>query len=244
MSRRFKLIVTDLDDTLLRGNKTVSVYSSRILQDCLDAGLFVAYATARPMRSTDYLAASFLPKICIYHNGAVIRHHDGSFEHMGIEHQALSAMIASIQSRFPGCELAAESNDRIYANFDVGKLWTGLPYTKTEFESIPFTVADKFIVNLNDDNEEIEALKACLPSGVYLEMSKDKVGMIMNREATKINAIRKICIREHIELGEVVCFGDDSNDLEMIRQCGLGVAVANAKEDVLSVADESASEIV
>jgi hydroxymethylpyrimidine pyrophosphatase-like HAD family hydrolase len=75
-------------------------------------------------------------------------------------------------------------------------------------------------------------------------MSKDKVGMIMNREATKINAIRKICIREHIELGEVVCFGDDSNDLEMIRQCGLGVAVANAKEDVLSVADESASEIV
>ena len=34
----------------------------------------------------------------------------------------------------------------------------------------------------------------------------------------------------------VVAFGDDINDLEMIKNCGVGVAVENGIEEVKSVA--------
>ena len=32
---------------------------------------------------------------------------------------------------------------------------------------------------------------------------------------------------------EIAAFGDDYNDIEMIEQCGIGIAVANAIEPVL-----------
>ena len=40
-----------------------------------------------------------------------------------------------------------------------------------------------------------------------------------------------------IALSSVVAFGDDTNDVEMLRECGLGVAMANAVDEVKAVAD-------
>ena len=38
-------------------------------------------------------------------------------------------------------------------------------------------------------------------------------------------------------LSSVITFGDDTNNIEMIRAAGIGVAVANAVSPVKSVAD-------
>ena len=41
-----------------------------------------------------------------------------------------------------------------------------------------------------------------------------------------------------ISLKNVVAFGDNYNDIEMLKAVGLGVAVANAKEEVLQIANK------
>ena len=41
-----------------------------------------------------------------------------------------------------------------------------------------------------------------------------------------------------ISLEDAVAFGDDLNDIEMLKLCGTGVAVANAIPQVLEAADE------
>ena len=46
-SINIKMIVTDLDDTLLRRDKTVSEYTSDIFRRCQKAGIKTAFATAR-----------------------------------------------------------------------------------------------------------------------------------------------------------------------------------------------------
>ena len=38
-------------------------------------------------------------------------------------------------------------------------------------------------------------------------------------------------------MDEVVAFGDNYNDIEMLKAVGLGVAVSNAKDEVLAIAD-------
>jgi hydroxymethylpyrimidine pyrophosphatase-like HAD family hydrolase len=45
-------------------------------------------------------------------------------------------------------------------------------------------------------------------------------------------------VMSHYEIGEdeVVVFGDDVNDLEMVRECKVGVAVMNAIDEVKAVA--------
>jgi len=48
-----------------------------------------------------------------------------------------------------------------------------------------------------------------------------------------MNSIKAIVNILVIDLAEIAAFGDDYNDEEMIEQCGYGVAVSNANEQVL-----------
>jgi len=47
MKNTIKMVVTDLDGTLLKTDKTVSEYTKNILSQCRKIGIKVAYATAR-----------------------------------------------------------------------------------------------------------------------------------------------------------------------------------------------------
>lgn len=46
-----KAIITDLDRTLLRTDKTVSEYTLEVLKRCRDRGILLMAATARPERT-------------------------------------------------------------------------------------------------------------------------------------------------------------------------------------------------
>lgn len=53
----------------------------------------------------------------------------------------------------------------------------------------------------------------------------------------KVQAIRELAKILNISLNEIVAFGDDKNDMEMLKMCGIGVAVDNAISDVKDIAD-------
>ena len=55
--------------------------------------------------------------------------------------------------------------------------------------------------------------------------------------AGKVQAIREMARLLNISLSDIVAFGDDKNDMEMLQICGTGVAVANAVSDVKNAAD-------
>lgn len=55
--------------------------------------------------------------------------------------------------------------------------------------------------------------------------------------ANKGSAVRALAAHLGIPMEETISFGDGSNDLSMIRACGLGVAMANACPAVLAAAD-------
>ncbi len=55
--------------------------------------------------------------------------------------------------------------------------------------------------------------------------------------ANKGDAVRALAVHLGIPIEKTISFGDGSNDLSMIRACGLGVAMANACPAVLAAAD-------
>jgi hydroxymethylpyrimidine pyrophosphatase-like HAD family hydrolase len=57
-----------------------------------------------------------------------------------------------------------------------------------------------------------------------------------NPNAVKWNAIKAVSDFYNISTDAFVAFGDDKNDLEMIKNCGIGVAVENALDEVKDVA--------
>ena len=143
-----------------------------------------------------------------------------------------------ILERYPFSNIAVEAEDVLYANFEADRLWPGAEYITCEsFAQLRGKMADKIIVEVASLNE-MEKYKALLPDELYIQLSENKIGMIMNQSATKYHAISFLAERYQIRMDDVIAFGDDYNDLEMIERCGKGIAVSNALEMVKSAADE------
>jgi 3-deoxy-D-manno-octulosonate 8-phosphate phosphatase (KDO 8-P phosphatase) len=67
---------------------------------------------------------------------------------------------------------------------------------------------------------------------VALRMRDLKIEYVYQGQAFKMNAVREIMEKEGVTLEEIAYVGDDVVDLPVMRECGLAVAVANAREQV------------
>ncbi|UMB53040.1 Cof-type HAD-IIB family hydrolase [Lutibacter sp. A64] len=93
------------------------------------------------------------------------------------------------------------------------------------------------------DASEIDTLYKSLESTfsneIMLYRSKDTYIEISHKDISKKTAIDIILDQcfPTLSMDNVVAFGDNYNDIEMLKAVGLGVAVANANYEVLKVAD-------
>ena len=67
-----KAIVTDLDRTLLRKDKSISAYSADVLKLCREQGILLMAASARPLRDVEAYRAMINFDAVTAANGAVI----------------------------------------------------------------------------------------------------------------------------------------------------------------------------
>jgi len=231
-----KLIVTDLDNTLLRRDKTISDYTVSVFERLQEREVLLAFATARPKRAV-YQYIDILDKLIfdamIFHNGAVVSCGDDTVN-FGIAPE-ITGKLACEFNRL-GLSVGIEIEDRNYANYDPAAEWQGMQYVLTDFSNLPEKSADKIIIR-KPSASDIARIQEIIPNGLYLEINEGILGLIMSRKATKQHAIIFLTEKYKILLSDVVAFGDDLNDIEMLRECGVGVAVANALDEVKSVAD-------
>jgi len=96
--------------------------------------------------------------------------------------------------------------------------------------------ADKILAEIGSEKEFNDTLHLLTPE-LYGQMSDGRLCLIMNKNAVKFNAITKLSECWNIPISEIVSFGDDYNDIEMIRNSGTGVAMGNAIDEVKQVAD-------
>ncbi len=80
-----KMIVTDLDGTLLKDDKSISAHTETVIKQLRNSGIIFVLATARPIRAVK----AFLPWIsydaAIFHNGAVVMDHEILLKNLGIK---------------------------------------------------------------------------------------------------------------------------------------------------------------
>ncbi|HHY37955.1 MAG TPA: HAD family phosphatase, partial [Clostridia bacterium] len=59
----------------------------------------------------------------------------------------------------------------------------------------------------------------------------------LHPQASKANALARLCEHLGIDSTEVLAIGDGENDLEMLRRAGIGALVSNAPEDLKVLVD-------
>ncbi|GAA4276520.1 Cof-type HAD-IIB family hydrolase [Aquimarina mytili] len=73
---------------------------------------------------------------------------------------------------------------------------------------------------------------------LHLYRSKPTYIEIANKNISKLTAIEMLLNTHYkIPISEVLAFGDNYNDIDMLKAVGTGVAVANAKPETLRIAD-------
>jgi Cof subfamily protein (haloacid dehalogenase superfamily) len=83
-------------------------------------------------------------------------------------------------------------------------------------------------------------LKNKFQNQLHLYRSKDTYIEIAPKDISKKSAIEYLINNIFdINFEDVISFGDNYNDIEMLEACGLGIAVGNAKEEVKLAANET-----
>ena len=206
------------------------------LERCRAAGIKLIFATARPRRTVLHFMNDIPADALVLHNGAVVYAGEKMLLQHGIASADKNAILCAISRDYPQATLSLEIDDTLYANFDVSALWNYTQAVRSDFSDLPDRPADKILIGISSV-EELPHYAQYLPEDLYIQSSEGKLGMIMNRAATKWNAIR--CLAGHfgIPAADMLAFGDDWNDIELLRNCGTGVAVANALEKARAAAN-------
>lgn len=230
-----RMIASDLDFTLLRNDRSISPYSLEVLRLCREKGILFIPSTARPPRTLAATGIEYDGALC--HNGGVAVVGDDIVWERGIEPETGAALFGEIRALLPGLRLAAEMGGLLYANFPSEELWPGVEYLPTDFSRYPDAMAEKLMVIL-DDPGQAEAVSALLPRyDLSGKISEKALLMIQPAQVDKGSALLGLCEHLGIRPQEVVAFGDDWNDIPLLRAAGLGIAVENALPEVKAAAD-------
>lgn len=77
---------------------------------------------------------------------------------------------------------------------------------------------------------------ALFPQLDFLPVFEGPMCDVNPKGVSKATGIRRICDRMEISMTQVIAFGDDRNDLEMIAEAGIGVAMGNGIQPVQAAA--------
>jgi len=100
---------------------------------------------------------------------------------------------------------------------------------------------DFFKINLQLKHDDLDTATKFLNDNyqdvLYAAVSGFGSIDIMSANTNKSIALKHLCDLTDISLDNVMSFGDNTNDLEMLQESGIGVAMKNAKQSIIDNAD-------
>lgn len=232
-----KMIVSDIDGTLLRSDQTISRYLIEVLKKCQRAGIRIVLASARPPRMTRNLCPTdFRIDAFINYNGALVSENGNVLYQKTLRREVIEEIIGVVREKIVHPRVCFEINDAHYASFDIFDTFGRIPFQRIDLKTFKTNTAHKIIL-CNMANENRTELLGCFPADCTCMVTDgDQLCQIMDTNVSKFNALRFLLDRYEIETDEVMCFGDDRNDIEMLLNCGISVAMENASPEVKETA--------
>lgn len=243
---KYRLVLFDLDGTLLTSERTIHPANVAAIRALMDRGVGVGFSTGRPPLSVAPYAELLQANAPFIHmNGGVVRDwHTRTV----IWERTLSTSIAL-------ATLAAARAMILHANVYVGdEIWIeqrsptslesevkdGVPHT-LDADLVPRIAREKIAphkIMLIAPPDVITALTAAVAAAVgdeaTLVNSESTYLEVLPRGCSKGEACTHLAAHLGITMQEVVAFGDNKNDLELLTSVGLGVAMGNSHPDVLA----------
>ncbi|MCR4940184.1 MAG: Cof-type HAD-IIB family hydrolase [Treponemataceae bacterium] len=231
-----KLILCDLDGTLLRSDKTISARSISVLNECRAKGILVGFSTSRGKSNIKAYEKQIIPDILICNGGGSILYKGQQIFSSAFSLEETRAMLAkAYEVCGDNAEITLDLLDKIYWNrrhdkstdYDFGALYDDF----RDFKERAFKICVQ-----TEDVEKARLIGESVPGCDMLPFSDIPWYKYSPSDSTKEKAIEFLCGHIGISTGQIVAFGDDHNDIGMLKMCGKGVAMKNAIPEVKAAA--------
>lgn len=255
MKIKTKLIGMDLDGTLLTTGKELTEYTKKVLRKAVREGITVLPATGRPYSGVPKELKEFpgIHYAVTANGGRVVETATGRalfeclvpYETAGRVLDVFEHYDSLREIYYDGIGYAGEDVLKTVSRYIdsppmadyIAATRIPVPDVRAKFEAERRSV-DKvqgLFVTVGDRDAAIEELKAV--SGIEITGALDKNIEVNAEGVDKGKALVRLGKQLGIQREEIMAFGDGSNDLKMMREVGIGVAMANAQEAVKEAAD-------
>ncbi|NJY63332.1 HAD family hydrolase [Salinimicrobium sp. CDJ15-81-2] len=248
----WKIIFTDIDGTLLNKDRELSPLTLKIFQE-LQKQLPIVLISSRMPQAIQHLQEELhiahQPLIC--YNGALIIVDGETISTTEIPWETIKELHNFNKEQ--NCHLSLYNNIEWYVpqedqwakreenNTKVTPVVKPVEEVLAEWE---FSKKGAHKIMAMGDAPKIDAIEKFLfkyyKDQLHLYRSKDTYLEIANKEVSKLTAI-KLLLKSHFPytLQDSIAFGDNYNDYEMLKAAGLGIAVGNAKPEILEIAKQT-----
>jgi len=234
------MIVTDLDDTLLRRDKGISGYTKSVFEHCRTKGILIAFATARMEKAAERFGRQITPDIFISNMGALARQGSKVFYKATMPAHIVSALIQKCLDDPQILQITLQSDKGYFNSQPVVAMpgWEDYSHSITTDFSQPVEYGDVYKITVRvEDSQSLKAIAEGFPMIDATGFSGDSWYAFHVCGASKEKALFAVVAALDILIKDVIAFGDDTSDIGMLRGTGIGVAVQNAIPEVKAVAD-------
>ena len=234
-----KLLLFDLDGTLLDDQKKISPRTLTTLHKCREKGILIGVSTSRSEQNSLAYLSELEPDILISSGGSLIKKNHEYIYKNEISADEVREMINVMRSVCGAeCEITIDTVTHHYWNYKVDprksdRNWGESIYSNfNDFDQAALKICVEIF-------EEYKAavLKEFFPNCDCIRFSDGFWYKFTKSGSIKENAVQRISSHCNIPLEDIVAFGDDFADVGMLKLCGLGIAMGNAIDEVKQIAD-------
>ena len=245
----YKLLASDIDDTILAPDGSLPEANHRALETLHGRGIAVVFSSGRATVSVRDMARRILPladdEFIISFNGARVttaESGDVLFEQL-LDQESIRKVTAYAREQellLQGYDGDAFLTETYEARVETYAEDTGMAYHIVDdlADALPDGSAKLLIIDrhepLTQHKRELEALAG---GRWEVTFSKPHYLEVVSPGVSKGEALRRLAEHLAVPIEETLAVGDSLNDQEMVKAAGLGVAVANAREELKAVAD-------
>lgn len=254
--RKYQLVCSDLDGTLLNSEAEVSLENLRAIEKLAEQGVFFVPSTGRSYSEVPAEIRSH-PSIryFICSNGAMVMDGQSGRSHLTGMSRQISQKIQAILGRYE-THLTLRHDGKCYVDAASATEEAFDYYNVCEAHRLvinDFAVWHEHFTEFCENTDDVEVISVFFKHREELMAAREEieslgglqvVGVsdynleIMNAKAGKGNALLWLAEELGIKREDTISVGDSDNDRSMVKAAGLGLAVSNACQSLKEAADE------
>lgn len=246
MKKNIKMVVTDLDGTLLSPQKEISQKAIEVIQNLKEQDIKFTFITGRPPYGIQRFAQQVeITAPIIGCNGAMLVSQDNMEVMQGktMDIFPLKSFLEKVrQRRFTTLIMSGNTEYALgETSWTKKRAATGralpiidLSYILKENQTYKINVMkDEESQDFSDLIPELQTFEPFYSIALYGESGCE----IVSKEVDKGTGLLNLCKICKLDPEQVLAIGDNANDLPMLKLAGIGAAVGNAASFVKDVAD-------